>query len=147
MAASDATTVDEYLTELSDDRREAIETVRDTILANLNNGFVETMNWGMISYEVPLATFPDTYNKRPLMFAALASQKRHMAVYLTTVYSDDDTEDWFRERYLETGKKLDMGKSCVRFTKLEHLPVDLIGDVIAATTVDDFLSIYRSVKG
>ncbi|MGI9584813.1 MAG: DUF1801 domain-containing protein, partial [Acidimicrobiia bacterium] len=80
---SDATSVDQYLAELPDDRRAAIETVRDTILANLPDGYEEAMNWGMITYQVPLATYPDTYNGKPLMYAALASQKHHMAVYLT----------------------------------------------------------------
>ena len=146
MVSSDATTVEQYLDELDDDRRAAISAVRDVILERLPDGFVETMNWGMISYEVPLETFPDTYNKRPLMYAALASQKRHMAVYLTNVYSNPDTENWFREAYLATGKKLDMGKSCVRFTKLENLPLEVIGDAIARTSLDEFLDIYRSVK-
>ena len=146
MVSSDATTVEQYLDELDDDRRAAISAVRDVILERLPDGFVETMNWGMISYEVPLETFPDTYNKRPLMYAALASQKRHMAVYLTNVYSNRDTENWFREAYLATAKKLDMGKSCVRFTKLENLPLEVIGDAIARTSLDEFLDIYRSVK-
>lgn len=144
---SNAETVEQYLAELPDDRRDAIAEVRDVVLDNLPDGYVETMNWGMISYEVPLETFPDTYNKKPLMYAALASQKNHMAVYLTTVYSSEENEDWFRERYEATGKKLDMGKSCVRFNKLDQLPIDLIGEVIAKTSVDDFLAEYRALRG
>jgi uncharacterized protein YdhG (YjbR/CyaY superfamily) len=140
MVRSTATTVDEYLAELPDDRRDAIEEVRETIVEHLPDGFVETMNWGMISYEVPLETFPDTYNGQPLMYAALASQKNHMAVYLTTVYADGEIDDWFRNRYEATGKKLDMGKSCVRFKQLEQLPVELIGEVIGRTTLDEFLA-------
>lgn len=147
MARSDAETVDEYLAELPDDRREAISRVREVVLANLPEGYVETMNWGMITYEVPLATFPDTYNGKPLMYAALASQKRHMAVYLTSIYSDEDTVDWFRESYEATGKPLDMGKSCVRFTALENLPLELIGEAIARTPLDDFLAQYRRARG
>ncbi len=142
MVRSTATTVDEYLAELPDDRHDAIEEVRETILEHLPEGFVETMNWGMITYEVPLETFPDTYNGQPLMYAALASQKQHMAVYLTTVYADGEIDGWFRERYAATGKKLDMGKSCVRFKKLEQLPVELIGEVIGRTTLDEFLERY-----
>jgi len=142
MVRSTATTVDEYLGELPDDRRDSIEEVRETILEHLPEGFVERMNWGMISYEVPVETFPDTYNGQPLMYAALASQKNHMAVYLTTVYADGEIDDWFRERYEATGKKLDMGKSCVRFKNLEQLPVELIGDVIGRTTLDEFLERY-----
>jgi uncharacterized protein YdhG (YjbR/CyaY superfamily) len=147
MVQSNAESVEQYLAELPDDRRDAIAEVRDVVLDNLPDGYVETMNWGMISYEVPLETFGDTYNKKPLMYAALASQKNHMAVYLTTVYSSEENEDWFRERYEATGKKLDMGKSCVRFKKLDQLPVDLIGEVIAKTSVADFLAEYRAQRG
>jgi len=147
MASSKAETVDDYLGELPDDRREAIAEVRDEILANLPDGIVETMNWGMITYEVPLETFPDTYNKKPLQYAALASQKNHMAVYLNTIYMNEADASWFKEQYLATGKKLDMGKSCVRFKKLEQLPVELIGQAIAKVSLDEFLDYYRSVKG
>ena len=147
MVQSRAETVEQYLAELPDDRRDAIAEVRDVVLDNLPDGYVEAMNWGMIAYEVPLETFPDTYNEKPLMYAALASQKNHMAVYLTTVYTDEDTEDRFRERYEATGKKLDMGKSCVRFKNLDQLPLDLIGEVIAQTPVEDFLDQYRTSRG
>ncbi|MDH3754317.1 MAG: DUF1801 domain-containing protein [Acidimicrobiia bacterium] len=147
MVKSSATTVDQYLAELPDDRRDAIAEVRAVILDNLPDGIVETMNWGMISYEVPLETFPDTYNEKPLMYAALASQKNHMAVYLTMVYSDADLERWFRDRYEATGKKLDMGKSCIRFRRLDQLPVDLIGETIARVGLDDFLAAHHRVKG
>jgi len=146
LARSAAETVAEYLAELPEDRREALATVRRAILDNLPKGIVETMNWGMISYEVPLESFPDTYNGKPLMYAALASQKRHLAVYLTTVYNDAELGDWFRERYAESGKKLDMGKSCVRFTTLDDLPVDLIGETIAKVDLDDFLATYRAKR-
>lgn len=146
MVSSAAETVEQYLAELPDERRDAISEVRDVILDNLPEGYVEAMNWGMICCQVPLETFPDTYNSEPLMYAALASQKNHMAVYLTSVYSDAETEDWFRERYLASGCKLDMGKSCVRFKKLEHLPLPLIGEVIARTAVEDFLDRYRASR-
>ncbi|MEZ5175656.1 MAG: DUF1801 domain-containing protein [Acidimicrobiia bacterium] len=136
---SEATTVEQYLAELSDDRRDAIEAVRSVILAKLPNGYVESMNWGMISYEVPLEVYPDTYNGRPLMYAALASQKNHMAVYLSGVYIDEDTRDAFRDAYVATGKRLDMGKSCVRFRHLADLPLDLIGEAIASMPVGDFI--------
>ncbi|MDH3302504.1 MAG: DUF1801 domain-containing protein, partial [Acidimicrobiia bacterium] len=135
-------TVDEYLAELPDDRRDAIAEVRNVILENLPDGFVEAMNWGMISYEVPLDRHSDTYNGKPLMYAALASQKNHMAVYLTSIYVDGETENWFRSEYEATGKKLDMGKSCVRFKSLDQLPLDLIGRVIAGTSVDELIDIY-----
>lgn len=146
MVTSKAESVDEYLAELSDDRRDAIAEVRDVILANLPDGYVETMNWGMISYEVPLERSGSTYNGQPLMYAALASQKNHMAVYLTSVYAKEETEEWFRQRYEASGKKLDMGKSCVRFKTLDQLPLDLIGEVIAGTSVDELVETYRASR-
>ncbi|MDH3682978.1 MAG: DUF1801 domain-containing protein [Acidimicrobiia bacterium] len=147
MVSSKATTVEDYLAELPDDRRDAIAEVRDVVLDNLPDGYVESMNWGMISYEVPLETFPDTYNGKPLGYAALASQKNYMAIYLNNVYGDANIEDWFRTQYEATGKKLDMGKSCVRFKTLDQLPLDLIGEVIAMTPVDEFLERYRQARG
>ncbi len=143
---SDAGTVEQYLAELPDDRRDAIETVRDTILVNLPEGYVEEMNFGMITYSVPLATYPDTYNGQPLMYAALANQKNHMAVYLTGVYADEDQRDAFLDKYRETGKRLDMGKSCVRFRRIDDLPVELIGDTIAETDVDTFVEVYEASR-
>lgn len=145
--ASKASTVEEYLGELPDDRRDAIGQVRDVIVANLPDGIVESMQWGMIVYEIPLATFPDTYNKKPLQYAALASQKNHMAVYLNSLYMNEADAAWFKAAYLETEKKLDMGKSCVRFKKIEQLPVELIGQAVARVSLEDFLAYYRAVKG
>ena len=116
---SDATTVDEYLSELGDDRRGALSAVRQVILDNLPDGYEEIMQYGMISYVVPLDVLADTYNGQPLMYIALASQRQYMSLYLTNVYGDESVEKWFKERYLATGKKLNMGKSCVRFRKLD----------------------------
>jgi uncharacterized protein YdhG (YjbR/CyaY superfamily) len=137
---SEATTVDEYLAELPGERRKAIEAVRDTILSNLPEGYEEAMNWGMITYEVPLETYPDTYNGRPLMYAALASQKNHMAVYLTSVYALPGKAEEFEAAYRATGKRYDVGKSCVRFRKLDDLPLELIGETIAAIEVETFVA-------
>lgn len=142
---STATTPEEYLFELADDRREAIETVRETILEHLPEGYTEGMGFGMIAYVVPLDRYPDTYNGQPLMYAALASQKNHMAVYLTSVFADEALGEKFVAEYKATGKKLDMGKSCVRFKSLDHLPLDVIGDAIAALTVDEFIDINEKV--
>jgi uncharacterized protein YdhG (YjbR/CyaY superfamily) len=143
---SDAATVAEYLADLPDDRRAAIETVRGTIVANLDDGFEEAMNWGMITYQVPLEVYADTYNDKPLMYAGLASQKRHMAVYLNGVYTDQESADRFTAAYEATGKKLDMGKSCVRFKRLDDLPLDLIGEEIAAYDVDGFIARYETAR-
>jgi hypothetical protein len=139
---SDATTVKEYLDSLPQDRRTALAKVRAVIRRNLPMGVVERMNWGMISYEVPLSTYPDTYNGQPLMFAALASQKRHMAVYLMGIYGSDELRDWFEAAYRATGKRMDVGKSCVRFTKLDDLPLDVVGEAVGAVSLDDFLAMH-----
>lgn len=139
---SEAATIEQYLEELSDDRREAISAVRDTIVENLPDGYEETMNWGMITYAVPLETYPDTYNGQPLLMVALASQKNYMSLYLMAVYADDDRTKDFVKRYKATGKRLDMGKSCVRFRKLGDLPLDLIAETVGAVDVDGFIRAY-----
>jgi uncharacterized protein YdhG (YjbR/CyaY superfamily) len=143
---SEAATVDQYLDELPPDRRAAIQTVRCTILENLPAGYEEAMNWGMITYQVPLETCPDTYNGQPLMYAALASQKNHMAVYLTGIYGDDTTREGFLTEYRATGKRLDMGKSCVRFRRLDDLPLEVIGRAVAAFEVDAFVELVQSQR-
>lgn len=143
MVSSTATTVDQYLRELPDDRRAAIAAVREEILANLPEGYEETMQYGMISYIIPKSRYPETYNGQPLALASLANQKNHMAIYLNNVYSEPGSKDWFRDEYAKTGKKLDMGQSCVRFRRLENLPVQLIGRAIARTSVDDFIADYE----
>ena len=146
VAQSDARTPEEYLSELSPERAEAIQAVRQCILANLPEGYAEVMQYGMISYVVPAERYPETYNGQPLMYAALASQKNYMSLYLTNVYGDDGTREWFVERYRASGKKLDMGKSCVRFRNLDRLPLDLVGEAIAMTSVDDFIAIYEASR-
>ena len=143
---SSASTVEQYLAELPDDRREAIETVREVILKNLPEGYEEVMNWGMITYQVPLETYPDTYNRKPLMYAALASQKRHTAVYLTGIYMDDEVRREFEAAYRATGKRYDVGKSCVRFRKLEDLPLELIGESIALFGVTEFVERVKEAR-
>ena len=144
---SDAATVEEYLAELPDSRREAISTVRTIILENLPDGVEEAMNWGMIAYEIPLARYPDTYNGQPLLYAALASQKNHMAVYLHSIYADPDTRAQFEEAYRESGKKLDAGASCVRFRTLENLPLDVVAKAVAAVDADTYIARYEKARG
>ena len=147
MVSSSATTVDEYLAGLPPDRREAVETVLDVVRRNLPPGFEEGMGYGMIGWFVPLERFPDTYNGQPLGLAALASQKQYLSLYLNSVYGDPDAERWFRERWATTGKMLDMGKSCVRFRRVEDLPLEVIGEAIARTSVDEFVDRYAAVRG
>ena len=144
MVRSTAATVKEYLDELPPERRRVISQVRETILDNLPEGFVESMNWGMISYEIPLERYPDAYNGQPLGYAALAAQKNHYAIYLMSVYQDADQEARLIEGFRVGGKRLDMGKSCVRLRKLEDLPLDLIGQVISGTTPEEFIARYEA---
>ena len=140
---SDAVTVKGYLDSLPDDRRRALTAVRQVIRKNLPVGIVETMNWGMISYEIPLKTYPDTYNGQPLMYAALASQKNHMSLYMHGIYGNEALRERFETAYRATGKKLDMGKGCVRFATLDALPLDVIGEAIGSSTVDQYLAHYE----
>ena len=142
---SKATSIKEYISSLPEDRVPQITQVRKVILDNLPEGYEETMNWGMITYQVPLNINPETYNKQPLLYAALASQKNHMAVYLSGLYMFEDRHKAFEAAYRETGKRLDMGKSCVRFRNLENLPLDLIGKAIASLPLADFVEHVKKV--
>jgi hypothetical protein len=145
---SKATTVDEYLKSLPKDRREAIAAVRDVIRRNLDSDYAEGMQYGMIGYYVPHAVFPPGYHsdpKQPLPFAALASQKNHMAIYLMSVCVGDAEAAGFRAAYEKAGKKLDMGKSCIRFQRVEDLALDVIGDAIRRVPARAWVDYYRSV--
>jgi uncharacterized protein YdhG (YjbR/CyaY superfamily) len=144
---SNAKTPEEYLNSLPEDRREALTKVRAVVRKNLPNGYKEAMNWGMICYEVPLSTYPNTYNKQPLMYAALASQKNHMAVYLTGIQISPDLRAAFEKDYQTSGKKLDMGKSCIRFKKLEDLALDVIGNYITKVSVAELIAADQKVHG
>lgn len=136
---SDAKSIQQYLEEMPPERRQAISKVRETILKNLPDGFEEALNWGMITYQVPLEVYPDTYNKKPLMYAALANQKNHMAVYLTGIYMDEKLSQEFEQTYKETGKRYDVGKSCVRFRNLDDLPLPVIAESIRAMDLEEFV--------
>ena len=146
MVRSDAPSVEEYLQELPPERRKVISAVREVILQHLPEGYVESMNWGMISYEIPLDRYPDTHNGQPLSYAALAAQKNHYSLYLMSVYGDAEQERWLKEGFKKSGKRLDMGKSCVRFRKLEDLPMHVIEDVIARTTPEQFIALYEASR-
>ncbi len=141
---SDAKTVKEYLRALPADRRKAISAARDVIIANLPKGYVEVMDWGMISYQVPLDVYPATYNGKPLMYAALASQKAYMVVYLSAIYADAASREKFELDYRATGKRYDVGQSCVRFRKLDDLPLDVLGAAIASTPMATYVEHYEN---
>ena len=139
---SKANSVEQYLNELPEDKKESLSIVREAIVKNLPTGYVEVMNWGMITYEVPLETFPDTYNGKPLMYVALASQKNHMSVYLMGCYMSPEIRKKFENAYKQSGKKFDAGKSCIRFKKEEDLPLELIGKTIGSMSVEQFIENY-----
>ena len=120
-------TVTEYLAMLPPERRAVVSKVRDVVRRNLPKGYVETLGWGMINYEIPLAKYPQTYNGKPMCYAAVAAQKNHYALYLMGLYADPRRTEWFAGEFKKAGKKLDMGKSCVRFQALADLPLDVIG--------------------
>ncbi len=147
MAQSTATTVEAYLDELPTDRRATVESVRRVILEHLPEGFEEGMQYGMIGYYVPLSRYPDTYNGEPLGIAALANQKRYISLYLMGIYANDADAWWFREQWTLSGKRLDMGKSCVRFKKLDDVPLDVVGAAIARVSVADFIADYERGRG
>jgi len=140
---SSAATVEEYLRSLPADRRAAISTVRATILAHLPAGYEERMGYGMIAYVVPHTLYPAGYHcdpQMPLMLASLGSQKHYMALYLLSVYGDPATEYWFRQAWTTAGNRLYMGKACVRFRKIEDVPLEVVGKVFTRLSVDDYIA-------
>jgi hypothetical protein len=146
MVYSKAETPEEYLAQLPSNRRKAISTLRGIILKSLPKGYKERTLWGMICYVIPLERYPGTYNNQPLCLAALASQKNYMSLYLMNVYGNKGLEKWFKDEWKKSGKKLNMGKSCVRFKSLNDLPLNLIAQVISKTPVDTYISIYESSR-
>ena len=141
-----AATVSEYLSSLPPEERADIRKVRAVIRKNLPKGYREGMQWGMICYTIPLSRYSQTYNGQALCYAALAAQKNFHSVYLMNVYGDRDVEKWFRARYKATGKRPNMGKSCVRFRHADDLPLDLIGEAIARTSVKDYILGYEQSR-
>jgi hypothetical protein len=144
---SKATTIEQYLVELPDDRRKALEVLRQVILKNLDTDFEEGMQYGMIGYFVPHRVYPAGYHcdpKQPLPFAHLASQKNHMSLYLMCIYGDSDLSRWFQQAWAKTGKKLDMGKACVRFKKLEDLALDVIAEAIKRMPAKKYVAICEA---
>lgn len=149
---SKATTVEQYLAELPADRREAIQAVRQVILKYLDrgadgkSGYAEGMQYGMIGFYVPHSVYPAGYHcdpKQPLPFAGLASQKNYMSVYLMSVYGEGPHWMWFHQAWEKTGKKLDMGKCCIRFKKIEDLALDVIGEAILRTPAKKYIEHYE----
>ena len=143
---SAARSVDDYLAELAPEKRTVISAVRDTIRENLPKGYEEVVQGKIIGYVVPFSRLPNTYNGHPLWYAALAAQKNYFTVHLMTAYGDKRELAFLQEGFRNAGKKLDMGKACIRFKKLEDLPLDVIGDSIARVPMENYARHYESVK-
>jgi hypothetical protein len=146
MVQSKAKTVKEYLDELPADRREEIAKVRSVVRKNLPKGYRERMEWGLISYEVPLETYPDTYNKKPLCYAGLAAQKNFHTLYLMGAYGDPKQRKRLEDAFKKSGKKMDMGKSCLHFRSADDLPLDAIGEIIASTPPERMIERYEAAR-
>jgi hypothetical protein len=144
----DANDIGGYLAKLPPERRDAIERVRGVINAKLPKGYEEKLQYGMISWVVPESVLPakEVYNKQPLAFLCLGSQKNYMAVYLTSIYAIPQERVWFEKAYKQAGKKLDAGKGCVRFASLDALPLDVIGEAVSRVPVEKYVDRYREVR-
>ncbi len=145
MVSSKETTPAAYLESLAPERRKVISAVRAVVRKHLPKGYVETMTWGMLSYEVPLSRYPDTYNKQPLTYVALAAQKNYYALYLQGALAEKPLTK-LAKAYERAGRKLDMGKSCLRFKALEELPLDIIGEIVASTPVERLIEAAEASK-
>jgi hypothetical protein len=146
MVTTKPTTVKEYLAGLPPERRSTIAKVRDVVRRNLPSGYREVMNWGMVTYELPLERYPDTYNGRPLCYAAIAAHKNHNALYLMGAYQDAGEAAQLREAFRKAGKKMDMGRSCLRFREADELPLEAIGRVIRDTPPAKFIARYETSR-
>jgi uncharacterized protein YdhG (YjbR/CyaY superfamily) len=143
----EATTPEQYIEQLPDERKEAISKLRKVILENLPKGFSEEMSYGMIGYVVSKSIYPGGYHANPelpLPFINIASQKNHIAVYHSGIYADKNLMDWLLQEYPKhSSKKLDMGKSCLRFKKPDEIPYELIGQLAGKMTVEEWIEIYE----
>lgn len=145
---SKASTVEEYLASLPAERRETLLALRKVIQENLDPVYIEEMGYGMPGWSVPHSVYPAGYHCNPkvaLPYAGMASQKNYMSLYLMFIYGDGNSEmlDWFVREWKKTGKKLDMGKSCIRFKKLEDLALDVIGEAIKRTPARKWIEMYE----
>lgn len=145
---NEATSPEAYISQLPEDRQFPMQQLRKTILENIPKGFEETMSYGMIGYVVPHSLYPDGYHcdpKLPLPFINIASQKNFIALYHMGIYADKNLLDWFVSEYPKHSKlKLDMGKSCIRFKKADHIPFQLLGELVLKITVSDWITMYES---
>ena len=146
MVMSKASTVAQYLRELDPDRRAEIRKVRALVKRHIPKGYVERMHGGMITWTIPLAAYPETYNGEPLCYAALAAQKSHNSLYLMGPYGDPSQVKHLREAFKSAGKRLDMGKSCLRFKQADDLALDAVAEVIAKTPPKTYIARYEAAR-
>ncbi len=146
MVSSKAATPEAYIAELPPERRELVSHLRRLVNANIPTGYVERMNWGMISWELPLERYPETYNKQPLVYAGLAAQKNHTALYLNCVYASQERTQRLKEAWAAAGKKLDMGKSCLRFKRASDVADEALARTIASIPVETFIAEYEASR-
>ena len=146
MVTSAAQTPEAYLAELPEERRNVVSQLRDLVRKNLPKGYVESMSSGMLSWEIPLKTYPNTYNGKPLAYLALAAQKNGYSLYMMGAYADPKQVEEMKQAFAKAGKKLDMGKSCVRFKKPEDLELSAIARAIASTPPDRYIELYEAAR-
>ena len=147
MVSSKAATVADYLAELAPDRHAEIERVRAVINAAMPAGYREGMSFGMIGWDIPLEVYANTYNRQPLAYAGLAAQKNSYSLYLNCVYSNPDRNERLQAAAAAMGRRLDMGKSCIRFKRVDDLPLDAIAAEIASMTPAEFIGLYEQSQG
>lgn len=145
MARSNATTVDDYLEQLPEERRAVVSAMRKLIRKHLPKGYRESLQWGMISYVVPLEVFPDTYNGQPFGYVALAAQKNYYALHLMSANMDPRQRAMLEEAFAKAGRKLDMGKGCLRFKSMDDLPLEAVAKVIASTPPETLIAQVRAI--
>ena len=148
--AAKPTTVKQYIDSLPADRKAAINKIRAAVNKGLPKGYKEGIQYGFIGWFVPHSVYPDGYHcdpKQPVPFAGLASQKNYISLYLMCVYSDEGHKSWFEKAWKKSGKKLDMGKSCVRIKSIDDVPLDVMTETIKRVPVEAFLANYEGVLG
>ena len=146
MFANKAKTVSEFLAGLPDDRRKLVRAARTLVRKHLPKGYKEEIGWGAITWVVPLSKYPDTYNKQPLCYAALAAQKHYVSLYLMMAYGDPKKYAWLKAQFKKAGLKMDMGKSCLHFNSLDDIPVDAVTKLIQSHTADEWIAIYQNSR-
>jgi uncharacterized protein YdhG (YjbR/CyaY superfamily) len=146
MVHRNAATVDEYLSQLPEDRRDLIVQVLEWVRRHIPEGYEETIAFGMIGWVIPLDRYPDTYNGQPLGVVSLAAQKHHNALYLMGSYADPELDGRIHQAYRAAGKRLDMGKSCVRFKRWDQLVPEVLADVIEAVPPERFIALYERAQ-